>query len=248
MLPTRTLCTTLHGLRKSLGNHLLADDETLALDRTAEVDARTFLTNIQYPISYYPTPPLAIETLTKTLAIYHGEFFEGFSLPDSALILSGAARELEQSLPYQPVIEALRSLFRHPSWATLHSRINLSPFWLEETARLLPELVSFAPGQTFTLRGREPRPGLPGLPGPAAESRLLEGITRPVVLDVEFVGQAKSPWGTTSAGFLANTKIDRTQWDLTWNQVLETGGVLVGNEIGIYLEMGAIKQAVAVPA
>ena len=76
----------------------------------------------------------------------------------------------------------------------------------------------------------------------------IRDITKPVVLDAEFVGQAKSPWGTTSAGFLANTKIDRTQWDLTWNQVLETGGVLVSNEIGIYLEMEAIKQAVAVPA
>jgi len=76
----------------------------------------------------------------------------------------------------------------------------------------------------------------------------IRDVTKPVVLDVEFVGQAKSPWGHTSSGFLANAKIDRTQWDLTWNQALETGGLLVSNEIGIHLELEAVKQAEAVPA
>jgi polyisoprenoid-binding protein YceI len=76
----------------------------------------------------------------------------------------------------------------------------------------------------------------------------IRDMTKPVILDVEFVGQAKTPWGTTSSGFLANTKIDRTQWNLTWNQALETGGVLVGNEIGIHVELEAIKQADTVPA
>lgn len=76
----------------------------------------------------------------------------------------------------------------------------------------------------------------------------IRDVTNPVVLDVEFTGQAKSPWGTVSSGFIANGKIDRTKWGLTWNQALETGGVLVGNEIGLHLEMEAIKQAEAVPA
>jgi len=76
----------------------------------------------------------------------------------------------------------------------------------------------------------------------------IRDVTHPVVLDAEFVGQAKSPWGTTSSGFFANTKIDRTQWGLTFNQVLETGGLLISNEIGIHVELEAIKQAEAVPA
>ncbi|GAB4578659.1 MAG: YceI family protein [Anaerolineales bacterium] len=76
----------------------------------------------------------------------------------------------------------------------------------------------------------------------------IRNETHPVVLDVEFTGQAKSPWGVVSAGFLANGKLDRTQWGLTWNQALETGGLLVGNEIGLHLELEAVKQAVAVPA
>lgn len=76
----------------------------------------------------------------------------------------------------------------------------------------------------------------------------IRGVSNPVVLDVEFTGQAKSPWGTVSSGFIANGKIDRTQWGLTWNQALETGGLLVGNEIGLHLELEAIKQAEAVSA
>ena len=76
----------------------------------------------------------------------------------------------------------------------------------------------------------------------------IRDVTKPVVLDVEFTGQAKSPWGTISSGFIANGKIDRTQWGLTWNQALETGGLLVGTEVGLHLELEAIKQAVAVPA
>ncbi|HML21922.1 MAG TPA: YceI family protein [Aggregatilinea sp.] len=70
----------------------------------------------------------------------------------------------------------------------------------------------------------------------------IRNITKPVVLDVEYVGQAKSPWGTTSAGFNASAKINRKDWDLTWNQGLETGGVLVGDDIKINIELELVKQ------
>jgi polyisoprenoid-binding protein YceI len=71
----------------------------------------------------------------------------------------------------------------------------------------------------------------------------IRDVTKQVVLDVEYAGQAKSPWGATSAGFSATTKINRKDWDLTWNQTLETGGVLVGDEIGINVELEIVKQA-----
>jgi hypothetical protein len=45
---------------------------------------------------------------------------------------------------------------------------------------------------------------------------------------VEYLGEAKSPWGTTSAGFNARTRLNRKDWGLNWNQALETGGWLVG--------------------
>ena len=76
----------------------------------------------------------------------------------------------------------------------------------------------------------------------------IKGIARQVVLDVEYSGMSKSPWGTTSAGFTASTRINRKDWGLEWNVALETGGWLVGDEIKIDLELEIIQQAEAVPA
>ncbi len=68
-------------------------------------------------------------------------------------------------------------------------------------------------------------------------------LTKEVALDVTYNGQAKSPWGTLSAGFSAQPTINRKDWNLTRNQALETGGVLVGDEVKIALELEIIKQA-----
>ncbi len=69
----------------------------------------------------------------------------------------------------------------------------------------------------------------------------IKDITKPVALDVEYLGQQKSPWGTTSAGFVASTRINRKEWGLTWNVALESGGVLVGEDIDIRIEIEAVK-------
>lgn len=76
----------------------------------------------------------------------------------------------------------------------------------------------------------------------------IRGVSKPVVLDVEYNGQAKSPWGTTSAGFTATAKINRKDWGLNWNVALETGGVLVGDEVKITIETEIVKQPEAVAA
>ncbi len=70
----------------------------------------------------------------------------------------------------------------------------------------------------------------------------IKGVTRAVVLDATFTGKAKSPWGTTSAGFNARTTINRTDFGLTWNVALETGGILVGEEITITIELEAVQS------
>ncbi len=70
----------------------------------------------------------------------------------------------------------------------------------------------------------------------------IRGVTREVTLDVEYNGQARSPWGTVSAGFHASTTINRKDWGLTWNMALETGGVLVGDEVEIDIEVELIRQ------
>jgi polyisoprenoid-binding protein YceI len=67
----------------------------------------------------------------------------------------------------------------------------------------------------------------------------IRDVTKPVVLEVEETGRATDPWGNQKIGFTATTRIDRTEFGLTWNAALETGGVLVGNDIKITLEIQA---------
>ncbi len=69
----------------------------------------------------------------------------------------------------------------------------------------------------------------------------IHGVTKEVVLDTEYAGQAKSPWGTTSAGFSAKTEINRKDFGLEYNAALETGGVLVGDKVKIDIEMEIVK-------
>jgi polyisoprenoid-binding protein YceI len=69
----------------------------------------------------------------------------------------------------------------------------------------------------------------------------IRGVTRAVTLDSEFQGQGKDPWGGQRAAFSARTSINREDFGLTWNQVLEAGGVLVGTKIDIEIEVQAVK-------
>lgn len=69
----------------------------------------------------------------------------------------------------------------------------------------------------------------------------IHGITRPVKLNVEFGGVAKDPWGNTKAGFTVSGKINRKDFGLNWNAALETGGVLVSEEVKINAEVQLVK-------
>lgn len=71
----------------------------------------------------------------------------------------------------------------------------------------------------------------------------VRDVTRPVHLQVSFDGAVIDPWGNTRAGFTASGEIDREDFGLTWNQVLEGGGVLVGRKIAIEIEAEAVLQA-----
>jgi polyisoprenoid-binding protein YceI len=70
----------------------------------------------------------------------------------------------------------------------------------------------------------------------------IRGETREVELEVEETGRGTDPWGNERVGFTATTKIDRREFGLEWNQALETGGVLVGHEIRITLEIQAVQE------
>jgi len=70
----------------------------------------------------------------------------------------------------------------------------------------------------------------------------LHGVTREVVLDVEGPSaESKDPWGNIRKGASATTKINRKDFGLTWNKTLETGGVLVGDEVQINIEVEMVK-------
>lgn len=71
----------------------------------------------------------------------------------------------------------------------------------------------------------------------------IKGISKPVVLDVEYNGMQKAPWGTTNAGFSAKGKINRKDWGLNWNVALESGGILVGDDVKIDIEAEIVQQA-----
>jgi polyisoprenoid-binding protein YceI len=72
----------------------------------------------------------------------------------------------------------------------------------------------------------------------------IRGVTHQVILETEYAGTMTSPWGTVSAGFSAHTKINRKEYGLVWNQTLETGGILVGDDVKIDIELELIKETV----
>ena len=71
----------------------------------------------------------------------------------------------------------------------------------------------------------------------------VKGTTKSVKLNVEFGGIATDPWGNTKAGFTLAGKINRVEFGLTWNAALETGGVMVSEEVKLAGELQFVKQA-----
>jgi polyisoprenoid-binding protein YceI len=73
----------------------------------------------------------------------------------------------------------------------------------------------------------------------------IHGVTREVAFDVASEGAARDPWGNQRAGFSAKAVISRRDFGLTWNQILETGGLAVGDEVKIAIDTELIAKAVA---
>ncbi|HEY0994178.1 MAG TPA: YceI family protein [Kofleriaceae bacterium] len=71
----------------------------------------------------------------------------------------------------------------------------------------------------------------------------IRDIAREAVLDVERAGRGVDPWGNERIGFVARTSLDRKDFGLKWNQVLEAGGVLVGDRVDIELDIQAVNTA-----
>lgn len=86
--------------------------------------------------------------------------------------------------------------------------------------------IADATAQSFTLRG----------------DLTMRGVTKPVSLDVSLGGTAKDPWGNEKIAFSATTKINRRDFGLTWSKLLETGALVVGDEVAISLEVEGTKS------
>ncbi len=71
----------------------------------------------------------------------------------------------------------------------------------------------------------------------------MHGVTKPVVLDVELGGVTTDPWGQSKVGFEITGKVNRKEFGLEWNATLETGGVMLGEEVKLFLNVQLIKQA-----
>jgi polyisoprenoid-binding protein YceI len=69
----------------------------------------------------------------------------------------------------------------------------------------------------------------------------IRGTSMEVILEGTYEGSGTDPWGGTRVGARATATIDRREWGLKWNQALETGGILVANEVRIELEVQAVK-------
>jgi polyisoprenoid-binding protein YceI len=67
----------------------------------------------------------------------------------------------------------------------------------------------------------------------------LLGVTKPLSLDVEYHGAAKDPWGNEKAGFTATGKVNRKDFGMVWNKSLDKGGILLGEEVALQIEVEA---------
>ncbi len=99
--------------------------------------------------------------------------------------------------------------------------------------------VARFPTITFRSTGVEPRRGDAFR---TAGDLTIHGVTRQVVLAAERTGRGPNPLGTEVIGFEATTKVNRKDFGLTWNVALETGGVVVGDEIKISIDIEATRQ------
>lgn len=70
----------------------------------------------------------------------------------------------------------------------------------------------------------------------------MHGVTKPVVISAKYTGQAKDPWGNTRQGFKGTTTINRADFGIKYNSVLETGSLLIGENVDVTLNIQLIKQ------
>ncbi len=110
---------------------------------------------------------------------------------------------------------------------------------------LSPELFDAKMHPTITFRSR--RVTIAGENLQVTGDLTLHGQSREITLDVEYNGLNQDPWGNARVHYSARTTIHRKDFDLGWNQVLEAGGVLIGEMVTIEIEIEALKATIPAP-
>lgn len=153
------------------------------------------------------------------------------------------------------VVAKVRGRFANFSGA-IHIAENLEDSWAEASIAAdsidtrdpkrdehlrSPDFLDVANFPELTFRGREVR-HVEGSRWEVTGDLTIRGVTRPVTLDVDFNGTVVDPYGNEKAVFSASTTINREDFGLTWNVALETGGVVVGKDVRIELEVEAVRK------
>lgn len=111
-----------------------------------------------------------------------------------------------------------------------------------------PDFLDIAQYPTITFKSTKVEPNADGTQAKITGDLTIKGVTKSVSFEAELLGQGKTPFGTTVAGFNGKTKINREDFGLNWNMALEAGGWLVGKEVTIELDVEAVLATEAAPA
>ena len=137
--------------------------------------------------------------------------------------------------------------------ATVEATIDARGLWSGEPDRdahlKSADFLDVENHPTITFRGRD----VILIGGHDAKMRgelTIRGVTHPVTLDVRYLGQWKTPWWEdgvdkgpkTRAGFLATTRINRHDFGVRWNSILDHGGIVVGDDVDITIDVEAIRE------
>jgi len=155
----------------------------------------------------------------------------------------GSFGKLKGTVVWDPADPAQTSIDAEIDASTIHTRDEQRDGHLKS-----PDFFDVAQYPVITFRSKAVRSEGDGELSVTGDLT-IHGITRQVVLKVEGPsGETKDPWGNVRIGVSAATKIKRSDFGLTWNAALETGGVLVGDEVKIELEVSMVRATEAVAA
>lgn len=149
----------------------------------------------------------------------------------------GSFRKLEGTLDFDPANPAAASVEAVIDVASMDS----TGVEQRDQHLLSPDFLDAEKYPTITFKSTRVVPGSDNTEAKVYGDLTIKDVTREVVLDVEFHGEATSPYGHTLVGFEASTKINREDFGLTWNVALETGGWMVGKDLKISIDAEFIK-------